>query len=158
MKSFRRTHNPGETESLAVRELISLTEKELQSEIIEPLLRKLGFRNVQDTSGPEEYGKDLIATKTDEFGHTLLYAIQIKKFKPSARVASLTSFGRLLDQLRQAMEEVVIDPTTNDQRSADRCLFITPYPIATHVRKAFHERTKDPNISNVANCRWTYAY
>jgi len=64
-----------------IDELIRLPERKLQSRIVEPLLRALGFTNVRDTSGPAEWGKDLIATKHTQFGNTELYAIQLKKYR-----------------------------------------------------------------------------
>jgi hypothetical protein len=126
-----------------LNELTKLSERQLQAEIIEPLLGALGFRNVHDTSGPIEHGKDLVAT-LDELGYQNLWAIQIKKFNASAKVASSSSFGALLDQLKQAIQEPVVDPATGLRRPPDRCLFITPFPISPTVRDAFHQRLDEP--------------
>jgi hypothetical protein len=130
--------------SQAVARLIAFAESELQSSIIEPLLRRMGFRHVRDTSGPREEGKDLVALKLDEFGRSLLYAIQIKKWKPSAKAESRDSFGLLLNQLEMALEERALDPSTNEERKPDHCIFITPYPISERVRLAFADRLQRP--------------
>lgn len=109
-----------------------LSERELQSEVIEPLLRLQGFKNVRDNSGAGEHGSDLVAIKP-EFGRTKLYAIQIKKWKLSGKIADNKSLGVVLAQLRQASKEPVIDPSTNRKRVADRVMFITPYKVSRHA-------------------------
>jgi len=136
-------------ESKALRELASLSEAQLQSQIIEPLLRSLGFENVRDNSGPGEKGKDLVATKKSEFGRKKLYGIQIKKKKLSARINSKNSLGSLFLQLLQARHEEVVDPTTNISRSPDACVFITPYPISPSVWEKFHKLSQKLDDKNI---------
>lgn len=82
-----------------VRELCALSEYELQSSVVEPLLRQKGFRYVRDTSGSREKGKDLVAIKEGGFGQSEFYAIQIKKHKVNASKGGPYSLGKLLDQL-----------------------------------------------------------
>ncbi|HEY1338362.1 MAG TPA: restriction endonuclease, partial [Bryobacteraceae bacterium] len=128
---------PDRFQAQAAARLIAMAESELQASIIEPLLRRMGFRQVRDSSGPREEGKDLVAIKVDEFGRSLLYAIQIKKWKLSAKAESWDSFGLLLNQLEMALEERTLDPSTNEERKPDHCIFITPYPIHERVWLAF---------------------
>ena len=142
-------------DDLEIAELTRLSEKQLQAEIIEPLLRKVGFRNVHDTSGTRERGKDLVGTLI-ELGRENLWAIQIKKFRPSSKAGSGQSFGGLLDQLRQTLQEPVLDITTGVRRRPDRALFITPYPISPNDIENFHERYREPVFSNlrIVDGRW----
>ena len=104
---------------------------------------KKGFRNVYDHSGPNEKGKDLIATKSDEFGRIDLYAIQIKKFRASSKVASTQGIMFLLGQLEQALNEPVVDPVTHDRRVPDKCFFLTPYPSDMHVLDSALSKLKE---------------
>jgi hypothetical protein len=101
-------------------------EKTLQRSVIEPLLAALGFTDITDTSGPRARGKDLIATKASLFERPELYAIQIKRFDPIGKSTSARSFGMLLNQLGQMLEEPVLDPTSKVRRAPDKCLFVTP--------------------------------
>ena len=64
----------------SINALTAMSEYELQSKIVEPLLRILNFKAVRDSSGANDRGKDLVAVRY-EFGKPKLYAIQIKKFK-----------------------------------------------------------------------------
>ncbi|MCH9648857.1 MAG: NACHT domain-containing protein [Deltaproteobacteria bacterium] len=130
-------------------ELTSLSEAQLQSQVIEPLLRSLGFFQVVDTSGPHEKGKDLTALRSTRLGKTKLCTIQIKKFRASAKSDSSRSLGMLFNQLRQMLEEPVRDPSTNVFRSPDEGIFITPYPIPSRAFDNFHKRSQDPVFRNL---------
>ena len=103
--------------SIAINELLQLSEKRLQGMVIEPLLRSLGFEKVRDNSGPNEKGKDIVATKLSEFGRNKLFAVQIKKKKFTGTVDSKESLGNLFHQLIQARDEEVVDPINNKKRS-----------------------------------------
>lgn len=115
--------------STAIEELISLSEEELQSTVVEPLLRHLGFTSVRAVSGANDCGKDLVALRPEPFGPPKLYAVQIKKLKISGKFADRTGFSHVINQLRQLFREPVVCPDQKDRRLPDRCLFITPYPL-----------------------------
>jgi Restriction endonuclease/NACHT domain len=134
-----RTRRLGRSDQLLV-ELAELTESELQEHVIEPLLKRKGYKNVRDTSGPRERGKDLIATKSDDFGKQQLIGIQIKKIKITGSISRNNSLGALLNQLRQAMSEPILDPMTSQNRRVNRLLFFTPYPITTDVIETVQEQ------------------
>lgn len=135
--------------SSALSDLIRLSESALQARIIEPLLRAMGFTDVRDHSGSFEKGKDLIALKKSEFGRTLLYGIQLKKLNVNARVTSSNALGALLIQLKQAKEEQVVDPETNERRQPDSCIFITPYSIAPDAWERFLQAAQDARRLNI---------
>ena len=52
-------------EANVLETLARFDERTLQATIIEPLLRAMDFDYVRDVSGPNEKGRDLIATKWD---------------------------------------------------------------------------------------------
>lgn len=108
--------------------LTSMSESQLQSRVIEPLLRLMEYTHVRDVSGSNDRGKDLVAIR-DEFGKSKLYAIQVKKFKFAGRYSDPKSLNTVVSQLRQTMLEPVLDPLTNILRIPDRGIFITPYEI-----------------------------
>ena len=135
--------------SIAINELLQLSEKSLQGMVIEPLLRSLGFENVRDNSGPNEKGKDIVATKFSEFGRNKLFAVQIKKKKFTGTVDSKESLGNLFHQLIQARDEEVVDPINNKKRSPDSCIFITPYPISPSVWEKFHKLSEELYRKNI---------
>ena len=141
-------HIPTPAEDAAL-ELSRLDERTLQDDVVEPLLRSLGYENVRSTAGPTEHGRDLVATKRDEWGKTKLIAIQIKKAKISAKAGDTTSYGLLLNQLLQSVQEPAWDPTTNTMRPPDECIFITPFPIPGRAREAFLGRSQQIGLRHI---------
>ena len=79
--------------NLEIEQLVQLSEKQLQAEIVEPLLKAMGFRSVRDTSGPRERGKDLVGVRED-MGREYLWSIQLKKFQANSRASSTSSFRK----------------------------------------------------------------
>ena len=108
--------------------LSNMSEAQLQSRIIEPLLRLAGFTNVRDNSGSGEKGKDLTAVLY-ELGKAKLYSIQIKKLKLTGKAYGTRSLNNLVSQLRQTMLEPVFDRLSNSNRIPNRGIFITPFQI-----------------------------
>ncbi len=106
-----------------------LSEKALQTQFIEPLLRLTGYTHVYNMGGAGDRGKDMVAVR-EEFGRNKLYAIQVKRFKFSGKYSQPTSLIYVLNQLEQIFSEPTIDPITRIQRIPDRCIFITPYQIS----------------------------
>lgn len=53
-------------------------EEEFKNKRIIPLLRKMGFEEVRDNHGGDEFGKDILFSRYDEFGIKRYYAAQIK--------------------------------------------------------------------------------
>ena len=133
-------HSVGIPHRQRCRSLCVCLKNELQAEVIEPLLKALGFDNIKDVSGPRERGKDSVATKPNDFRRIELFSIQIKKWKPDAKAASSRSFGHLLKQLGQAIKEPVIHPNTKERQKPNKCLFFTPYEIPARTQENFHER------------------
>lgn len=122
--------------------LCAMSESVLQAQIIEPLMRLMGFTNVRDESGPNERGKDLVACKM-ELGRHKLYALQIKKLRISGKIASKKSMVSVLNQLRQTMTEKVRDPINNEFRPPDRGVFITPYEIPKNAMESAIEQIRE---------------
>nr|VFJ92746.1 MAG: NACHT domain-containing protein [Candidatus Kentron sp. LFY] len=122
--------------------LEQLSEKELQSRVIEPLLKEMGFEFVRDVSGQNEKGKNLVAIKSD-LGAPNLYAIQIKKQKYYGEMADPSSLADFLGQLEQATNEPVFDATSKRMRAPDRLVFITPYKIDRSVLDVLKSRSNE---------------
>jgi hypothetical protein len=129
------------------KELQGLSEQQLQSRIIEPLLRAMGFDRVRDVSGPNEAGKDLIGYK-DDF-HPVMYAIQIKKLKVTGKVASPKSLPVALTQLEQAIREPIFDPVSKEDRVPDKVILITPFAVQRHVFMAARNHLRELSRRNI---------
>lgn len=114
--------------------LQALSEKELQSRVIIPLLRAWGYA-VRDVSGMNQSGKDLVATREDIAQQTVM-AVQIKKYKLAGRVDDPKSLPSVLNQLHQAAYERVADPRTGVLVQPNVVLFVSPYNVDETVFRA----------------------
>ncbi|MEE9148565.1 MAG: restriction endonuclease [Candidatus Tectomicrobia bacterium] len=121
--------------------LESLTEHDLQSEVVVPLLQSLGYTGVRDVGGPFERGRDLVCWR-ETLGTNVLYAVQIKKIRPSANVSSSKSFATLVLQLRQALLEPVPTFEGGMQRPSGVFIF-TPYEISARVLESMFHAYED---------------
>lgn len=128
----------------------SMSEKEIQSRLIEPLLSAMEFFDVRDCSGRSEKGRDLFARKMSEFDDDVRVGIQIKKIKLSGTVSSSKSFKSLIEQLKQAIEEPLTYPLTGEQLTIDRLIFITTYQIKEAVADNFKSSLGSLKHFNVA--------
>lgn len=128
--------------------LQGLSEYDLQSYVVEPLLQASGFTAVRDVSGPGEKGRDLVAVRS-ELGTDHFYAIQVKKLPITGRVEDPQSLMGLLRQLEQAMHEEALDPTTLSKRTPDRLVFVTPYSINRAALDAAFEKYRSVSRNQV---------
>jgi len=56
----------------------STDERAFSTELIEPLLRALGYDSVRNNHGPEEFGKDILCREIDRFGIERWIGFQLK--------------------------------------------------------------------------------
>src|SRR5579859_6895528 len=94
-------------EQRLVDRLQSLSERDLLERVMPPLLESLGFSRVDLVHGPHEMGKDLVCWRQDAFGRPEVTAVQVKRFRPSAKVSGQTSFRTVIHQLRLGLEEPI---------------------------------------------------
>jgi hypothetical protein len=140
--------NPSAAGQILRERLEELDELSLQSLVVEPLLEADGFRAVRDVSGPNEKGRDLVASKM-ELGTEHFYAVQIKKLRVSGRVEDPQSLMNLLYQLDQAIHEEAFDPATLAKRVPDRLIFVTPYKINRSAMDASVEKYRSLSRNQV---------
>ncbi len=122
-----------------LRGLQELTEHELISAVVAPLLKTLAYERVSVYSGPTEAGKDLICWQRDALGDMQLHVVQVKRFKPSRNVASDKSFSHLVAQLSQASESAVPNIDGRNYLPSS-VILITPYEIDERTLATRFER------------------
>jgi hypothetical protein len=129
-------------EQSLINRLQSLSERDLMERVIAPLLESLGFSRVDLVHGPHEMGKDLVCWRQDTFGRTEATAVQVRRFRPSAKVSGQTSFQALIHQLRMGLELPLnsIDGTTH---RPSQVVFVTPYPFSSQIVEAYSSQLQD---------------
>jgi hypothetical protein len=118
--------------------LTKMSEADLTSRIVIPLLKSMGYHTVTYHGGPDEQGKDVIAWGENELGEIYLGVCQVKRFKPSRKAADTRSFSEVVTQLSQAAEQSVPHMNGHTYRPT-KIYFITPYTIDTRVLESRFE-------------------
>ena len=91
------------------------TEKEFRDKWIGPFLSKLGFIVVKNTHGASEQGKDFYFAEYDRFGHTRVYAAQVKL----GNIGTGSETRDILDQVKRCFEVPIrFHKSAHEQRIA----------------------------------------
>jgi len=109
------------------------------TEVLAPLLRRMGFLSVQYLHGVQEYGKDFIFSELSPFGHLRHYGLQAKAGDVSGEVNS--AIDELLGQAKDAFAVPYLDLGSRDPR------FISTFIIAISGR--FTSNAKEKIISKL---------
>jgi hypothetical protein len=84
-------------------------------EVLEPLLRKLGYEYVQYTGGPREGGKDFVFSRRTRFGGFEHYGLQAKAGDMSGAVNS--PIDKIVGQIEDAFSLPYQEPGSEEEKS-----------------------------------------
>jgi signal transduction histidine kinase len=111
-------------------ELASLPEEDLAADILIPLLRAMGYRNVRYTHGILEHGVDLLFVNQTPFGPELCGA-QVKVVRITSRKTSKTgNINEVINQASSALRHSFLDTSDNTEKSLDKFFIITSREIS----------------------------
>jgi hypothetical protein len=116
--------------------LQNLSETELLTNVIAPLLSRMGYTQIRHVHGPAECGKDIVFCREDPLAGTLLFSITLKKAKLSGKIRSSSSLLAVYNQLLQALQQPLINPLTGYRVSVNRAYLVTPYQIPQNALDA----------------------
>ena len=123
--------------------LQSLPEPELTELVIMPLLEKLGYSEIRNTHGSDELGKDVVFCREDPLSGPRYQAAAIKCKALSGSASGSDSAVTLINQLRQALTEPYILPSTGVETRIQSVYFITPFPAGPTVAKSIRTQLLD---------------
>ena len=124
---FREVESIINTETLPKNHDVSIEEKHLKNEkcfreeIVGPLLRSMGYKNVRHTHGPNEFGKDFIAVDSDKT-HEYHVAFVIKAGNVSGK--SDSTVDDIISQIEMAFNVQYTSPDTMQQVSMSKVVVI----------------------------------
>lgn len=116
-------------------------EKLFSTELILPLLRKMGFIDVVYNHGKKEYGKDFTFSEVDRFGRMINYGLQVKAGDMSGKVNS--PIEEILGQLEDAFCMPYYSLTSKEPK------YISSLIIA--IRGRFTENAKEKIMKKIHN-------
>lgn len=115
------------------------SEDDLIEKILTPLFRQLGFERISVPGHPNmlEFGKDMWMRFRLPTGHSIFFAVQVKKGTVDAKGKTRgenTNAAELLNQAQMALKHPVHDPETNKQVLVDHVYLIAGGTITQPAR------------------------
>lgn len=129
---------------LLSRETIeALNEADLRREVLSPLFIAMGFRDVEETHGMEELGKDIVMWKPD--------IVRIRQnFAVVAKAGRIDSKNReeVLRQIDECFGADYPNPVSGESLSVDRVLVIASSKITRHTKKSIRAALKTRGLDD----------
>jgi hypothetical protein len=116
------------------------TEKMLRNNLV-ILLAKMGNQEVQDTHGPQEFGKDIVFYSTDAVGNRMLNACVVKNEKISGSVDDNIGARTVFQQVEQALDTPLINGT-GENESVARVFVISPLDCSQSTMRSIQGKLK----------------
>lgn len=121
--------------NIILKALQNYPENKLTKEIIIPTLEKMGYSKVYWNGGTNEFGKDIIMWKYNNFKRKEVSVAQVKHFELNNNSRSNKSFGNIKNQLIQCFTEEIKD-TDGNNYIPSQAVLISTYPLP-------HSKIKD---------------
>jgi hypothetical protein len=126
-----RLHNAASSKQQGTQEaladLAQFSVRQLQANVVEPILRSLSYEAVKDVSDAHGLRCQLVAVRPLDFGRTELHLIVIEK--ADVRKDEPRALSSLLKRLARIAEQKVADPRSSTSVEPDRIVFFTPYAL-----------------------------
>ncbi len=124
-------------------ELANLTERSLRAEVLIPLFQAMGFKEVTETHGSDELGKDIVMWQPDVIGGQKNYAVVVKAKKISVGPAGSQEVCR---QVRECFGSSYIDPVTLKEQRVDRVIVVTSSKFTQPARKSIRSELETSQL------------
>lgn len=104
-----------------------LNEQQLRQQIIMPLLKKMGYKDVTETHGNNELGRDIVCWTTDDNGNRVNVAVVAKTVRMRGKIsAGKGTLQEVYMQLSQCFGEPFEDPVqVGVKRTVDKCIVVS---------------------------------
>ena len=115
------------------------------SDVLIPLLHRLGFSVVVNYHGTREFGKDLVFGEIDRFGHIRYHGLQAKYVDS----IGLRDSDDLIADCRQAFASPFKHPHTNEEQRINTFYAVNGGSISDQARTHFFNSLAHPHGGNV---------
>jgi hypothetical protein len=130
----------------------SMSETQLQRQILVPLFRAMGFQDVYlHHGGSLEKGKDIVMWKPGQVRERVNYAIVAKATKITGRISGNSSAAEVRFQIEQCFGEPYPDPVTTEEQRVDRCFVISSRAIPKEAIHALRGVLRDQNLDRIVD-------
>src|SRR5712692_10700429 len=102
--------------ALTKQQLLEMKEAELQSKVLIPLFKAMGYQDVQLHQGTTEYGKDIVMWKPGDFGNRVNHAVVVKAKTITGSVSGNSGSGTVASQIQQCFGRNYLDSLTGEEQ------------------------------------------
>jgi hypothetical protein len=131
------------------KSLHELTERELQTKLLLPLLGRMGYRGASIYHGPRERGKDLICFDLDRLRNREYLAIVAKAVDLNGSVSSSDGLREVVYQVEQCFNVPYEDLFGMRQITMDRVWVVTTGGIVPGASDSVFEYLRKQNLSKL---------
>lgn len=136
--------------SITRSRLREMTEDELRTEVLIPLFRAMGFRDVKHFHGGSlEKGKDIVMWEADKFRERVNYGVVVKATKISGKVSGKSSATEVYMQVKQCLNSTYPDSVTLEEQYIHRCLVISSKEISKEAQDAIKDSLRESGSDKV---------
>lgn len=112
-----------------------------------PLLKAMGFEDVDHYHGVTEVGKDIVMWKLNDFRSRKNSAVVVKRGNINARAAGNGSAAEVANQIRMALGSKFPDKKTGQEQEVHECIVAASGTINKDARRAITAHLNDSNLS-----------
>lgn len=114
---------------ISTRTIDGLNETDLRRSVLLPLFVAMGFKEVTEYHGPEEYGKDLVMWMPDVLRSRQNFAVVAKAAKIDSR-----NSAEVLSQIQQCFQVPFRDPVSGEERTVQKVIVVTSKKITANAQ------------------------
>src|SRR6266511_232462 len=134
------------------QQLAEMKERALQSDVLIPLFRAIGFRDVQlYHGGPLEQGKDIVMWRPESLRDRVNYGVVVKTGKISGKTTTSSSAGEVLTQIQQCFDNPYSDIISSQERRIDRCFVVCSGDIPKEAYNAIAGTLRKSNYDKLTD-------
>lgn len=128
-----------------------MNEVPLQKEVLIPLFRAMGFRDVKHYhGGPNELGKDIVMWREEELRERVNYGVVVKAEKITGQASGAkNSANEVLFQVMQAFNEPYPDLSTGEEQTIHRCLVVSSKEVSKEAINAIKGTLRKDNLDKI---------
>src|SRR5215813_13079058 len=106
-------------------QLCKMDEGQLREDVLIPLFRAMGFRDVfHYHGGDQEQGKDIVMWKEETVRERVNYAVVVKSKKISGKATGNSSAGEVCTQIQQCFGRSYLDPISGEEKRVNHCYVV----------------------------------
>ncbi len=133
------------------RTLGNLSESELRTEVIMPLLSRMGYRAVMEYHGPRELGKDIVCYDIDRLRKRRYLAVVAKVTDLTGSVSSNRGLLTVCNQIEQCFNEEYSDLFGMRKITMDEVWVVTAGKIVSGAADSVIDKLQKSNLSKLTS-------